>query len=215
MKLLVLDTSSHIATIGVLNQGEILVENIENIKNHAAIILPVIQNLLQKANLSIKDLNAIGFGKGPGSFTGIRISVSIAKAMAFAHNLPLYAVSTLQNIAYSAFKHNNTNDILTLIDARIKEVYWSVHSKQNLSKDEFVSAPQEVITENTSLALAGFGWEQYFDLLPMSVRQNIKERYIIYPEAKTMIEMISAGLLDSVSAEDAMPSYIRNKVTGN
>lgn len=216
MKLLAFDTSSNVATIGLMVDDKIFSENVERQKNHAAVILPIIETLLSKANIELSQLDGIIFGKGPGSFTGIRISVGIAKAIAYAHNLPLYPISTLENIAYQAFMKNKSPlPVLSILDARIEEVYWSYNESISLTADEYVSSPDEVIIADKLLTLAGFQWEQYFDLLPEVVKKNAEEKYIIYPQTEAMFAMVSSGMIAKVTAEDAMPVYIRNKVTGN
>ena len=102
MNLLAIDTSTEHATVAVTAHGELFSEEQGSMRQHAQFLLPMVERMLGLAGLSLTQLDGIVFGRGPGSFTGLRIACSVAKGLAYAHDLPLYPVSSLAAIAYEA-----------------------------------------------------------------------------------------------------------------
>ena len=100
MNLLAFDTSTHRATIALKVNGRLETLSQDGVSTHAKNILPLIDSLIKKCNISFNALDGIVFGAGPGSFTGLRVACSVAKGLAYACDLPLYPVSTLLAIAY-------------------------------------------------------------------------------------------------------------------
>lgn len=216
MNLLAIDTSTNVACIALSCKDNIFQHKETTIQNHATLILPIIDNLLKKANLEIKDLDGIVFGKGPGSFTGLRISCSVAQGIAYGYDLPVYPVSTLSAIAYKARQIiNNPCNILTTLDARMHQLYWGFlpQDSQNYNFDEFVTNPGDIIIDANEIILAGVGWEQYITEFNAAVKEKIIQTLEIYPEAEIMLGMVKDGLVNPITAEEALPSYIRDKVT--
>ena len=97
------------------------------------IVIETGDELLGKAGCKLKDLDVIGFGQGPGSFTGVRISVAIAQGLAYSTNLPLVGVSTLAVMAQQTFEQFSTEVVYSSIDARMGEIYFAqYHAKDGL-----------------------------------------------------------------------------------
>lgn len=101
-KLLAIDASTDQASVALLINGVSISEEQGSQRTHAQILLPMIDKLLTEANSSLNQLDGIVFGCGPGSFTGLRIACSMAKGLAYAHDLPLIPVSSLAAIAWTA-----------------------------------------------------------------------------------------------------------------
>lgn len=117
-------------------------------KNNASFIQPTIKNLIEKNNIKLNDINAIAVNIGPGSYTGLRISLSIAKGLCFALNKPLITINTLHCIANSIIENEILSEntlICPMIDARRMEVFTTLI---NQKFDEFVPTKAIVLEPN-------------------------------------------------------------------
>lgn len=217
MNLLAIDTSTEIATVAILAQGEMLSEEQEGVRQHAQFLLPMVDRLLTLTGLALNQLDGIVFGRGPGSFTGLRVACSVAKGLAYAYDLPLFPVSSLAAIAHSVYRNKVGGaldaEVLAIIDARMHQVYWGCFSKTSYEVDEKVSFPSEIIlASNDSLILAGVGFESYKNELPSDTQAKIIKEHTLYPQAIEMIHLVLGGYSKPVTAEEALPVYVRNQV---
>ena len=127
MKLLALDTSLDACSVALWQDGNIT-ENFQVApKQQTQLILPMLQQLLQETNITLKQIDALAFCHGPASFTGVRIAAGIIQGLSLPNNLPVIPVSTLQALAQSAYQEFGIKDILVCLDARMQEVYWGVY----------------------------------------------------------------------------------------
>lgn len=209
-KLLAIDTSTDKASIALTVSGQLFTKANSNIKQHAEFLLPMISELLQEANISLQDLDGIVFGCGPGSFTGIRVTCSVAKALAYAHNLPLYPVTSLQAIAYGACDGDFSGNIsiLALLDARMQEFYWQYFTDLQVGNPAVSSLKDIEIPEDSRLIIAGPNAKSLIDIKGYQTIE-IKE---IFPMAKNMLKLVQNNYIEAVTAKDAAPLYVRNKV---
>ena len=128
--LLAFDTSTEACSCAVL-QGSRLEERFELIpRQHTQRLLPMIHDLLRELGLGFADLDAVAFGKGPGSFTGLRIAAGVAQGIAFAADLPVIGVSTLAALALEAAESLPTALVFSCLDARINEIYCGWYQVQ-------------------------------------------------------------------------------------
>ncbi len=211
MNLLAIETSTSRASVALLFRGKLFVEEEVKFREHARVLLVMIEALLREANTNIEALDGIIFGEGPGSFTGIRIACSVAKGLAYAHDLPLYPVNGLRAIAFQVC--GLALPVLTMLDARMHEVYWAF--RPELGGEAFVSPPEAVqLPEGGEIALAGAGLAPYLEALPIEVKERIVSQHDVSPDARAMIRIVEAGGIQPVTAEQAMPAYVRQQVTG-
>lgn len=127
MKMLAIDTSTHVLGIALADEKKILGEYTTNIKkNHSVRLMPAVESLMKESGVAPDELEAIAVTTGPGSYTGVRIGVTTAKSMAWALNIPLYPVSTLQVFAQNGLGFPGL--ISPLIDARRNQVYTAAFS---------------------------------------------------------------------------------------
>ena len=127
-----IETSTTLCSVSIAESGKVLViKEVNEGYTHAENLHVFIEEVLGKANVSVKDLNAVAVGSGPGSYTGLRIGVSAAKGLAYALQIPLIAVNTLQIMSAMAV-HENKPDVLfcPLLDARRMEVYAAIFDKE-------------------------------------------------------------------------------------
>lgn len=135
--ILAIETSAHLGAVCVLCDGVATTEIMDDGTKHGAWLLPAIDRALKRANRSLTDVNAIAYGQGPGSFTGVRTACATAQALAFARSLPLYAVDSMAAFAHAAFSSlalssnrpiiETSETINVIFDARMNEAYTSVY----------------------------------------------------------------------------------------
>jgi len=127
--LLALDASTEALSIAIQFNGQTSKHFEVCPQQHSQKVLPLVSELLDKAGCKLQDLDGIVFGRGPGSFTGVRISVAIAQGLAYGANLPLVGVSTLQAMAQQALEEKELDSVVTGIDARMGEIYFAHYFK--------------------------------------------------------------------------------------
>lgn len=177
MRVLAIDTATENCSAALLIDGSVQSREIEMERGHAERILPMVDDLLSSAHLTLKDLDAIAFGRGPGSFTGVRLAVTVTQGLAFGASLGVVAISDLQAVAQRAFRQDATlTRVLVCNDARMSEVYWACFERggdglARLEGEERVSKPSEVKLPSTwSTAVAvGRGFIAYADPLRAAV----------------------------------------------
>jgi tRNA threonylcarbamoyladenosine biosynthesis protein TsaB len=121
MKILSLDTATENCSAALWIDGSLLQREVEAERGHAEVILSMIDELLRESATRIADLDAIAFGRGPGSFTGVRLAASVTQGLAFWAGVPVVPVSDLRAVAQRAA----SQQILVCNDARMQEVYWA------------------------------------------------------------------------------------------
>lgn len=214
--ILALDASTSRASVALCSNTLWYEEYIDATALQAQSLLPIIERLLGQAELLPQQLDAIAFGRGPGSFTGLRIACSIAKGLAYAHNLPLYPVSSLAVIARQVFEKEGARyPVLAAIDARMNQLYWAYYSDMNdILLPEYVTDAQEItLTSNTPFIFAGVGLQSYEKLISEDLSSQMCRCDEVYPSARTLISIVKTGCIDAVDVRDAAPVYVRNNVT--
>ena len=188
----------------------------------SATLIPAIQQLMQQAHLRFDELDAIAFGRGPGSFTGLRTACSVAQGLAFGAGVPVLPVDTLLALAEEARLDASMGvpdvvtgrlRVLAVLDARMDEVYaeyYEFHSglwTQN--KGYSLISPQNLALDD-GWAMAGNAFAAYGDRLPGSNAIRIHA----LPTASAMLRLAPALLAagHAVPADQALPIYIRDKV---
>ena len=195
-------------------------------QSHSVLLLPMIDRLLKKADIKLAQLDGLIFGQGPGSFTGVRIGVGVAQGLAFAADLKVVGVSTLQVMAQQAYSLHQQVDVIAAIDARMSEVYagyYQLNEKGIMEAvlNDTVLAPEKLteylsehLSENQQVYGVGTGWDAYKNELE-SLKINAGTPEILFPTAEELLEIgqyyFSKG--QAVSAENAQPVYVRDTVS--
>lgn len=214
MNLLAIDTSTSRASVALEFNGVMFIEEALEIREHARVLLSMVERVLSSAGAALNDLDGIVFGEGPGSFTGLRIACSVAKGLAYAHDLPLYPVGSLHAIAAQAQALPPNTRVLAMMDARMNQVYW-MFDPESSEQVPCVSAAEDVcVPANISLCLVGADYEAYLESLPADIKTAIVCTREIFPRADAMIQVVKTGRVSSVTADAAMPVYVRQHVTG-
>ncbi|MRX27048.1 tRNA (adenosine(37)-N6)-threonylcarbamoyltransferase complex dimerization subunit type 1 TsaB [Kangiella sp. HZ709] len=221
-KILIIDTSTEACSVALEVEGRLYEDYQVAPRQHGELVLPMVDSVLQQANLKLAELDCIGYGQGPGAFTGLRICVSIVQGLAFGAGIPVVGCSSLQAMAQLAYDSHRQKDVLPAIDARMGEVYWAQYQAQDglmvLLGDETVIQPEDV-TINTiiksSYYATGSGWETYQSELKGALAHEIKlEAATSFPKASAMLPWVKAQLAlgNAQPAELAQPVYLRNNV---
>ena len=221
MKLLAIDTATEACSAALLHNDEIICRYQVAPRQHTALILEMVDSLLTETNLTLRHMDALAFGRGPGAFTGVRIAAGVIQGLAYGADLPVIPVSTLAALAQGvAAEHNH---IISAIDARMGEIYWCVYETDaaglvHAVTEEKVSRPEELqLTSRQRYFGVGSGWATYQSVLQDQVGDQLVGMHgEMFPDAANIISLarreMQLGKL--VSAAEALPVYIRNKVTG-
>ncbi len=127
--ILALDATSESCSVSLANEGNLVSLCSEEPRSHAQKLLPMIDQLLKQAAVGLHQLDAIAYGCGPGSFTGLRIGLGVAQGLAYGLNCPLIGVGSLESMALAAALRvdYHGNSLVPVLDARMNEVYWAVY----------------------------------------------------------------------------------------
>lgn len=221
MKLLAVETATEACSAALYIDG-VISERFELApRHHTRLILPMIDDLMSEAGLKPMDLDALAFGRGPGSFTGIRIATGVIQGIAFGADLAVVPVSTLAALAQDFFdRHTNENVAFTAMDARMDEIFWGVYQCDaqgfaTLVGKEAVTPAALCVVPDLTGAACGSAWGVYKDTLEslLAGRLSIIESEIL-PRASAIARLGVRGLEQglAVAVEQAMPVYLRDNV---
>jgi Inactive homolog of metal-dependent proteases, putative molecular chaperone len=223
MRILAIDTATEACSAALWNTGEICAHFELCPREHTQRILPVVQDILSQSGVTLAELDALAFGRGPGSFTGVRIGIGIAQGLALGAELPMIGVSTLATMAQGAFRKSGATRVLAAIDARMGEVYWAeyVRDEQGIwhgEESEAVLKPEAVKARLMQLSgewvTVGTGWPAWPELAADATHLTITDGEVLLPAAEDMLP-IAVYLLEkgkTVAVEKAEPKYLRNEV---
>lgn len=180
----------------------------------------MVDEIMNEADLSPAQLDAVAFGRGPGAFTGVRIATSVAQGIAFGADLPVAPISTLATLAQAGHRQHGYQDMLCAIDARMGEVYWAAYQMRqgvvSLAGDELVCQPLNVpVPGEGDWQALGNGWEVYAEDLLNKVPAKLDMKNAdMLPRAEdvALLAEQAVRLGETVSAEQALPVYLRDKV---
>ena len=177
-------------------------------------VLALLQELLREQDLTLGQCDALAFGAGPGSFTGVRTACGLAQGLAFGANLPVVSVVTLLAMADAARNQGGGDNIIAVLDARMGEVYWAQYrfdEQWQIVKEPCLSAPERVIAEDASCA-TGNGLAAYADRF--TGLPSVHRWPELMPHASQIARLGRQFALQGqgVHAREAQPIYLRNKV---
>jgi len=224
MKILAVDTATEQCSAAIVVDGAggtSWSRSLPTAREHAKLLLPMIDELLLESRVSLAQLDGLAFGRGPGSFTGVRIAVGAIQGLALARNLAVVGISDLAAVAqHATLKHGLSAGahILVCMDARMREVYWAEYTVGAnglviLAGTERVSSPTKVHTNAKLISIgAGTGWRAYSELGRLYSPTVIDSE--VLPRALEICELAHAEFLlgRAVSAANAQPVYLRDEV---
>ena len=224
MNVLAIETATDACSCALECSGAIVVRHVVEPRRHTELLLPMIDAVLAEAGIGLRALDAIAFGRGPGSFTGLRIACAVAQGLGFGADRPLVPISTLHTVAAGMYRTRGARRVLAALDARMGEVYWGGFEWDGVTMapvfDESVGPPDAVrVPEGSGWTGAGPGWSAYRATLDDRLAGRLGDRQDMIdaarlPEALDMLgparAAFEAGF--AVAPEDAAPVYLRSNV---
>ena len=216
--ILAIETSAELASAALLHGDLLITREASGVMNHSQTILPMVQAVLEQAGLRLDQCTAIGYGLGPGSFTGVRTACGIAQGLAYGADLPVVPVVTLQAMAQACREQTGANDVLAILDARMGEVYWAQYRYRDdhAGWQEVIapslSAPANV-TPQGSVQACGNGLAAYaaaFAAAPFAASALAR----LVPHAAQVAHLARLAFTEGrmLPAHAAQPLYLRNNV---
>jgi len=215
MLILALETSTEAGSCALWRDGEVRQLDCPAGRSHSETLLPLVRQLLSDAAITIKQLDAIAFGVGPGAFTGLRVACGAAQGLAVASDRPLVPVTSLETMAASS----GAEKVLTLLDARMGEVYSASYIRSGdeyqLQGDIRVSSPQEIsLPEGEGWQACGNAIAAYPALAERLLLAGIPVQTDVLPAAGIVARLAArrAARGETIDAAMAAPLYVRDKV---
>lgn len=215
MNILAIDTATERCSVALCVDGHWFERAVDTQRGHADIVLSMIDEVLREAGVSLRALDGIAYGRGPGAFTGVRIAIGVVQGLAFGAQLLTVGISDLAAVAQQVATPNAC--ILVCMDARMSEVYWGVfHVKADgtlvAASEERVTPPSAVAAEQATV-LAGTGFAAYPDLRSGWSAAPVHDRLL--PRAREIAQLGEIALCTGRGepAARAQPVYLRDQVT--
>lgn len=215
MNLLAVETSTELCSVALLRGDELFVEEAIAENRHSEMLVPMIRRVLERSRLTAAQMDAFGFGQGPGSFTGIRIACGIVQGLAFAARRPVVPVPSLLALA----EQSNEGRVIAALDARMDETYLAAYARTGEDWDEVI-APRLAARDalpglpGPRWAATGSGFDR-FDWLRDAYRGSVEMRIEgDLPRARSVARIAARRLArgGGIAAEHAAPLYLRDKV---
>lgn len=216
--LLALETANEWCSVALFDGKNVVAYREDNrSREQTRLILPMIDAVLAEQGLGVAALQAIAFSRGPGSFSGVRINAAVAQALAWAHDLPVVPVSTLQAVAQATYRQHQLMRVIAVLDARMNEVYAAAYQLdghglmqplshesglEQLAAYDQVSMPAEV----QDYALAGNGSSLLSSNYNLPVYAQLNAHSVDI--ARLGYAALQAG--KAVPANQALPVYLRD-----
>lgn len=222
MRILAIDTATEACSAALWSDGTVSAHFELCPREHTQRILPMVQDLLAAGGAALTSIDALAYGRGPGSFTGVRIGIGIAQGLALGAGLPMIGVSTLMTMAQGAWRKTGATRVLAAIDARMGEVYWAEYVRDEAGAwrgeaSEAVLKPEAVNARLKQLegqwATVGTGWQAWPEMGSGSLAE-LTDGETTLPAAEDMLPIARRLLAqgDTVAVENAEPVYLRNTV---
>lgn len=213
--ILAIETSTELASAALWCDRQCSALETAGVQTHSASILPMVQKLLAEAGLQLNQCDAIAFGCGPGSFTGVRTACGVAQGLAFGTQLPVVPIVTLEAMAEACRAATGATDVVAVLDARMQEAYWAHYryaAGWQVVTEPALSAP-EAISVSAETIGCGNGFLAFADAFagrPFALHADGK----IAPHARYIAQLAQVAVTQgrTLQPEFAQPLYLRNHV---
>jgi tRNA threonylcarbamoyladenosine biosynthesis protein TsaB len=216
--LLALDTATEACSVALLHNGQVLSHYEVIPRLHAQRLLPMIKQLLAEGGVTLSELDAIAFGRGPGAFTGVRIAIGVVQGLAFALERPVLPISNLAVLAQRSLREHGAQQVAAAIDARMDEVYWGCYraeqGEMRLLGHEAVLPPEQAVLPRGADGEwfgAGTGWGTFAPRIATVVTAQDAQ---MLPHAQDLLSLAQFAWArgEAVAADQAQPVYLRDQV---
>lgn len=224
--ILCFDTATTACTVGLKSDGRVFARHKVGQNIHSTALLHMVDEVLEEANIKLKDIGLLGVGVGPGSFTGLRIGIGVAQGLAFTHSIKLVTMTTLQLIGLGVKEMcQDGQTIIVGLDARMGEIYTAnfQYRKNNLYalSDSCLYSPSQFCqqlqpNQSESIFYVGNAWKQYQN--EFAAEGFLTDQIALvgenFPCATNFVSYLEANLdqLDLISWDQLQPEYVRNNV---
>lgn len=219
MKILAFDTSTNWLSVACGADDSWCVRGEPSGQAHSERLLPLVDAVLAESGWSLRSLDGIAFGAGPGAFTGVRIACGVAQGLALGAGLPLLPVATLEALAQGQWRLRATDHVVACLDARMREVYVAAYARDGACWREVVVpavlAPADVAAPPAAGAPwfgVGGGFAAYPELVSQLALAGADAHAV--PDARAIGALAQPRLFagEGVAAGDALPLYVRHRV---
>lgn len=216
LNIIAIDASSAYCSLALWQNGIITDQDVFAGQRHSELLLPILQTLLDEAALSLCQIDGIAYGAGPGAFTGLRIACGVAQGLAFAHDIPVVGIITLEALAQQV----NAQKVLAALDARMGELYFAAYTRTDQG---WLTTHAPRLADPASVpAVQGEGWVACGSGSDVYAAM-FAERYAghllnvvpdLHPRAREIAHLAAGKFMrgEGVGAEHALPVYLRDKV---
>jgi tRNA threonylcarbamoyladenosine biosynthesis protein TsaB len=221
VKLLAIETATEACSAALYIDGDIQERFEVEPRRHSELILGMMEQLMAEAGLTLSALDALAFGRGPGSFTGVRIATGVVQGAAFGADLPVVPVSTLAALAQGGFREYGAERLLPAFDARMNELYWGCYQVDRnglvspVQEDRLVLPSDLEPPDGTGWLGLGSGWGSYGDILEGRFGESLRSyetELLCSARDVALLGVAGFGEGKAVPAEQALPLYLRDKV---
>ena len=220
-RLLAVDTATDACSVALHVDGDTRERHEPGPRTHLQHLLEMVRSLLADAGLRLAELDALAFGQGPGSFTGLRICAATVQGLAFGAELPAVAVSSLQALALGALRRQrDAGSVAAALDARMGEVYWALYRRdgdglarigdERLCRPEALRWPADGIDPARCVG-AGNGWRQpdAFQALPHARFAAVDAGAAVHASEVAELALVKWAAGETVDAAGVQPVYLR------
>lgn len=221
MKILAIDTSTQVASLAVLDENVVIGEfTINTKKTHSQKIMPMVENLLFDLDMDVSEIDRIAVANGPGSFTGVRIGVTVAKGLAHAHNTEIVTMSTLAAMAYNYMDSDYI--VCPMIDARRDQVYSAIYFFENgivktiladdiiMMDDLIEKLKTELVDKSKKVVILGDCVDKFADRM----KEALADKLVLSSPSQRIsrassVALASEHLGEKTNYNDAKVNYLR------
>jgi tRNA threonylcarbamoyladenosine biosynthesis protein TsaB len=221
MNILAIDTSGEHGSVALLADETLFEQTLEGHARHSEHLLPTLCQLVANAGLSLRQLDALAFGAGPGAFTGLRLACGVVQGLALGAGLPVVAVGSLQALALEARR----GPVLVAADARMGEIYSAAYFNDGVEPAEVLEPrctppealrlPELASPDGAAWIGVGSGFAAYPERIPAALRRRLAEVHgEEVPTARAVARLAALRLArgETLGAAQAAPLYVRDKV---
>ena len=215
--ILALDTSTDACSVALLSESSSVERFEQAARQHTRRLRPMVDEVLTEAQLTLKDVDCIAYGAGPGSFTGLRICLGVVQGLAFSVDKPVVGVSTLAAMAFQAIEEHQASRCHVIQDARMSECYEAIWERAGetvtpVLSDRLIS-PDEIEVSAADELIIGSG----FSMIAEAQQQSAATQFVgqIDPRASYIARLAVAPFVrgEASVADSVEPIYLRNEVS--
>jgi len=215
LTLLALETATDACSVALSHPGGVTERHEVAPRKHTELVLDMLDAVLAEAALGRADIDAVAFGQGPGSFTGVRVAAALAQGIALGRGLPVCGVSTLATLAAGAARRGHRGRVVAVLDARRAQIYAATFdcaegTVQRLGDDVLIAPDALLLPPGEDWLAIGTGWDVYAERLAPELRA-LPSAADAYPHAIDVASLAARELAAGRGrdAGDALPAYLR------